>query len=148
MPRIESKPKTTIFEGKVVTTIDCTPTFVAAARIYMLVLENGNEEGKKAAREGLLEMAAYVDQVKAEAAKTVSIDWTISDLHAHNEENENYPMTDEDAREILEAAIADHDPEFGITWTHIDNEIEEWKARQDAIENRAKQEAYFDQKRG
>jgi hypothetical protein len=42
-------------------TIDLTPTWVAAVRIYMAVLEAGNEEGKRAAREDLTELAQKMD---------------------------------------------------------------------------------------
>jgi len=42
---------------KKVMTIDCTPTWQAAAQIYLAVLENGSEEGKKQAREGIMHMA-------------------------------------------------------------------------------------------
>ncbi len=44
------------------TTIDLTPTWVAAIRIYMAVLEDGTEEGKIAAREDLTELAAKMDR--------------------------------------------------------------------------------------
>ncbi len=43
-------------------TIDITPTWVAAVRIYMAVLEDGNEVGKKAAREDLIALAERVDK--------------------------------------------------------------------------------------
>ena len=140
MPRIESKPKTTIYQGQEVVTIDCEPTWEYAMRTYILVLENGTEEGRKAARADLMDLAKAVDKMKAKAKTTANIEWTVRDIHEHNQENEDYPMTDEDAMEILQAAIADHDHDFGVNWLHIDNEIAEWKARQDAIERRAKDE--------
>lgn len=42
-------------------TIDLTPSWVAAAKIILLVLENGTEEGKKQAREELFNMAKVAD---------------------------------------------------------------------------------------
>ena len=42
-------------------TIDLTPTWVAAVRIYMAVLQDGGEEGKRVAREDLLELAERMD---------------------------------------------------------------------------------------
>lgn len=49
-------------------TIDLTPSWVAAAKIILLVLENGTEEGKKQAREELFNMAKvadmYVESIK------------------------------------------------------------------------------------
>lgn len=44
------------------TTIDITPSWRAAVRIYMAVLENGSEEGKVAAREDLTELGALMDR--------------------------------------------------------------------------------------
>ena len=43
-------------------TIDLTPTWGAAVRIYMAVLEDGTEEGKIAAREDLTAMADRMDR--------------------------------------------------------------------------------------
>jgi len=43
-------------------TIDITPTWVAAMRIYIAVLEDGNEVGKRAAREDLIALAERVDK--------------------------------------------------------------------------------------
>jgi len=43
-------------------TIDLTPTWVAAMKIYMAVLEDGNDVGKKAAREDLIALAERVDR--------------------------------------------------------------------------------------
>ena len=42
--------------------IDLTPTWETAARIYAAVLENGTGEGKSSALEGLLEMGRILDQ--------------------------------------------------------------------------------------
>jgi hypothetical protein len=53
-------------------TIDITPTWEAAVRIYMMVLEDGTEEGKVMAREDLLRLArnydALIEDMKGEAA--------------------------------------------------------------------------------
>jgi hypothetical protein len=49
-----------------VKTISLIPTWRAAARIYMQCLEHGTEEGKQAAREGILEMAEHLDRINAE----------------------------------------------------------------------------------
>tara|TARA_B100002019_G_scaffold44687_1_gene37529 strand:- start:1996 stop:2178 length:183 start_codon:yes stop_codon:yes gene_type:complete len=54
-------------------TIDMTPTWESAVKIYIAVLENNNAsaEGKRAAREDLIFLAKTVDQLnkvkKAEA---------------------------------------------------------------------------------
>jgi len=47
-------------------TIDMTPTWQSAVKIYMAVLENGKAsfEGKKVAREELLRLAKIVDRLK------------------------------------------------------------------------------------
>jgi hypothetical protein len=44
-------------------TVDLTPTWETAARIYSAVLEDGTEEGKRQARAGLLEMGRILDQL-------------------------------------------------------------------------------------
>ena len=44
-------------------TIDLTPTWETAARIYSVVLEDGTEEGKRQARAGLLEMGRMIDEI-------------------------------------------------------------------------------------
>jgi hypothetical protein len=52
-------------------TIDMTPSWVSAVRIYIAVLENKNAsyEGKQAAREDLLSLASYVDCLKKKKKK-------------------------------------------------------------------------------
>jgi hypothetical protein len=48
-------------------TIDMTPTWQSAVKIYMAVLENDKAsfEGKKVAREELLKLAKIVDSLKS-----------------------------------------------------------------------------------
>lgn len=48
--------------------IDLTPSWEAAARIYITVLEHGTEEGKRAAREELMRLARQYDQLVANLA--------------------------------------------------------------------------------
>ena len=47
-------------------TIDMTPTWETAVRIYLLVLEDGTEEGKVTAREELLRLARQYDDLTAD----------------------------------------------------------------------------------
>jgi hypothetical protein len=47
-------------------TIDMTPTWEQATRIYMMVLEDGTEEGKVTAREELLRLARQYDALVAD----------------------------------------------------------------------------------
>ena len=47
--------------------IDITPTWETAVRIYMMVLEDGTEEGKVTAREELLRLARQYDALTAGA---------------------------------------------------------------------------------
>ena len=47
-------------------TIDMTPTWEAAVRIYLLVLEDGTDEGKDMAREELLRLARQYDALVAD----------------------------------------------------------------------------------
>lgn len=46
-------------------TIDLTPSWETAVRIYIMVLENGEEKGKIAAREELMRLARNYDQLTA-----------------------------------------------------------------------------------
>jgi hypothetical protein len=46
--------------------IDITPTWETAVRIYLLVLEDGTEEGKETAREELLRLARQYDELTAD----------------------------------------------------------------------------------
>ena len=48
--------------------IDLTPTWEAATRIYIEVLEHGTEEGKQAAREELIRLAQQYDALTAREA--------------------------------------------------------------------------------
>lgn len=48
------------------THIDITPTWEAAVHVYLMVLEDGTEEGKAMAREELLRLARNYDQLTAE----------------------------------------------------------------------------------
>ena len=47
-------------------TIDITPSWETAVRIYMMVLEDGTEEGKATAREELLRLARQYDELVAD----------------------------------------------------------------------------------
>ena len=47
-------------------TIDMTPTWETAVRIYLMVLEDGEEKGKEMAREELMRLARNYDQLTAE----------------------------------------------------------------------------------
>ena len=55
-------------------TIEMTPTWESAVRIYISVLENGNAsfEGKKIAREDIISLAKIVDQLKRKDLTTTS----------------------------------------------------------------------------
>lgn len=48
--------------------IDITPSWETAVQIYMMVLEEGTEQGKVAAREELLRLARNYDALVAEMA--------------------------------------------------------------------------------
>jgi hypothetical protein len=48
-------------------TIDITPSWETAVRIYMMVLEEGTEQGKITAREELLRLARQYDALTADA---------------------------------------------------------------------------------
>ena len=47
-------------------TIDLTPSWEAAVRIYLMVLEDGEEKGKEMAREELLRLARQYDDLTAD----------------------------------------------------------------------------------
>jgi len=47
-------------------TIDMTPTWETAVRIYLMVLEDGTEEGKITAREELMRLARQYDDLTAD----------------------------------------------------------------------------------
>ena len=53
-------------------TIDITPTWEAAVRIYMMVLEDGTEEGKVMARADLLRLARQYDALVADMAQEIA----------------------------------------------------------------------------
>lgn len=44
-------------------TIDCTPTWAWAAKVYILALENGTGEGKDSARKEIMRMAELLDKL-------------------------------------------------------------------------------------
>ena len=51
---------------KLVGTINLAPTWKAAAQIYIMAVENGTAEGKKAGRAGIMEMAEHLDRINTE----------------------------------------------------------------------------------
>jgi hypothetical protein len=55
-------------ERKNMRTIDMTPTWETAVNIYLLVLEEGTEEGKATARDELLRLARNYDALVADMA--------------------------------------------------------------------------------
>lgn len=52
---------------KTVKTVTINPTWRAAASIYIMALENGTPEGRRAAREGIYEMADHLDKLNADS---------------------------------------------------------------------------------
>jgi hypothetical protein len=53
-------------KGTEMRTIDMTPTWETAVRIYIMVLEDGEEKGKVAAREELMRLARNYDTLVAD----------------------------------------------------------------------------------
>ena len=53
-------------------TIDMTPTWEQAVRIYLLVLEDGEEKGKEMAREELMRLARNYDALVADMAQEMA----------------------------------------------------------------------------
>jgi hypothetical protein len=47
-------------------TIDMTPSWETAVRIYIMVLEDGEEKGKEMAREELMRLARQYDDLTAD----------------------------------------------------------------------------------
>lgn len=47
-------------------TINIAPTWTGVARIHIMLIENGTEEGKQDARDGIVEMGKLLDQLVAE----------------------------------------------------------------------------------
>lgn len=50
---------------KKVVTIDCTPTWSGILKYYLVILEDGNAEGKKIAKKELARMAELADKYVA-----------------------------------------------------------------------------------
>ena len=48
-------------------TINITPTWTASAKIYALILENGNAKGREEARAGIVEMGQHIDTLLMQA---------------------------------------------------------------------------------
>ena len=106
-------------------TIDLTPSWVAAVKIYMAVLENGNEVGRKAAREDLVALAERVDKFNkvnwsliTEAAQVRGQQWravadgvdpsdVVDELHeaAGRQEIDAEPFECTNMAELIEAAV-------------------------------------------
>lgn len=47
-------------------TVNLTPTWTAVARMHIMLIDHGTEEGKQDARDGILEMGKLIDQLVAE----------------------------------------------------------------------------------
>lgn len=56
--------KTVMYKGQMVQTYDCTPTWEAAARIYIEALEHGEDSGKIPARAEIIRLAKAYDSLK------------------------------------------------------------------------------------
>ncbi len=109
-------------------TIDLTPTWVAAVRIYMAVLEDGNEEGRRAAREDLTILAQKMDAFNkvnwamvTEAAQVRGQQWrqAFNDETPENVVNEMWEagqLEREDMAVLIESAVAD-------AWKFLKREI-------------------------
>lgn len=48
-------------------TINITPTWTSSAKIYALILENGNAKGREEARAGIIEMGQHIDTLLTQA---------------------------------------------------------------------------------
>lgn len=58
--------ETITYNGKQVGTMDCTPSWESMLAYYLLVLEEGNDEGKKIAKQELKNMAKIADMFVAQ----------------------------------------------------------------------------------
>lgn len=50
-------------------TINITPTWEQAAKIFAMILENGNAQGKKEARQSIVEMGQHIDTLQKQSAE-------------------------------------------------------------------------------
>jgi len=60
--------------------IDMTPDWKAATRIFIMVLEDGQEAGKVAAREELMRLASNMDLIIAERAQSAMVPENLQEL--------------------------------------------------------------------
>lgn len=56
----------------------------------------------------------------------ISIDWHIQDIQERVEETDGKTLSDDDARLVLHHLERQHDANYGITWEHIDYQVEAW----------------------
>lgn len=47
---------------------------------------------------------------------TITIEWSIEDVHMNEDDRDNAPLTDDQAREVLRLADNEHDACVGINW--------------------------------
>jgi hypothetical protein len=66
MTRIKLTGNSVAPEENPVRTVDMTPTWEQAARMLLVVLENGSEEGKQMAREEVKRMGILLDSYVSE----------------------------------------------------------------------------------
>lgn len=66
MTKIKLTSKSVASEETPVRTVDMTPTWEEAARMLLVVLENGSEEGKQMARKEVERMGILLDSYASE----------------------------------------------------------------------------------
>lgn len=67
--------------------------------------------------------------------KKQSVKWGIEDFLTMNEDESEYEITAERAKEALEHMINKHDAEMGITWTTVEHYYREYRTEKEEIEN-------------
>lgn len=122
--------KKTVYEGKVVDTIDITPTWEAILPSLIAVIQDGNGDGKRLAIEELRRMATIADKYveltkeKEEENKATKL-FTFKDKTGRGITNPNFTLDD-----ILncEDEQSDND-EMLHEWANECGEGDEWQNR-------------------
>ncbi len=100
-----TQTKTVEYKGQKVQVIDATPTWEGMLAYYLLVLEDGNDEGKKIAKQELKNMAKTADLHNATSAHTKKLLNEVDTAFAVLFIGSDHGITPQAAQACKEAAI-------------------------------------------
>lgn len=121
--------KESVYNGKKIMVEDATPTWSGILNWLLAALEDGNAEGKAAARKELRNMAIVADRYVDLTKDKLVITWSADDV-IEQAIKDGKSLTEDQAKRILKIVEDDVDSTIGVNWDTISHVIDMYLNKQ------------------